>query len=82
MRTTLSIDDRLLERAKKQAAARGITLGRYVDEALQQHLISRPRVDTEVVLPVFDGGVLRAGVEASSNRSLYDALDESGGVPA
>lgn len=77
MRTTLSIDDRLLERAKAQAAARGITLGRYVDEALQLHLTERPAATAPVSLPVFGGGAPRPGVDPTSNRSLYDLLDES-----
>jgi hypothetical protein len=79
MRTTLSIDDNLLERAKKRAAERGITLGRYVDEALREHLTVRRAVDEKVELPTFDGGDVRPGVDLTSNRALYDLLDEEGG---
>ncbi len=81
MRTTLSIDDALLERAKKRASERRISLGRYVDEALREYLSAAERPAKRVVLPVSPGGGLRAGVDPSSNRSLYDAIDEGGDSP-
>ncbi len=76
MRTTVSIDDALLARAKQRAARRGVTLGRVVDDALQEHLASPERPRTRVVLPVAHGGAVRAGIDPTSNRDLYDALDE------
>lgn len=79
MRTTLSIDDALLERAKKRATERGITLGRYVDEALREHLAA-PTPDEAVRLTVFDGGGVKPGVDLTSNRALYDLLDEEDGL--
>ncbi|WP_159500615.1 ribbon-helix-helix domain-containing protein [Microbacterium sp. 18062] len=82
MRTTLSIDDALLDRAKQRAQQRGVTLGRYVEEALREHLSAPPRVGEPVSLPVFPGGRLRPGIDPSSNRALYDALDEPGGNAA
>ncbi|MFT4122563.1 MAG: CopG family transcriptional regulator [Microbacteriaceae bacterium] len=80
MRTTLAIDDALLARAKKRAAQQGITLGRFVDEALRTRLASPERVAVPVRLPVFPGGRPRPGIDARSNRALLDALDEEPGA--
>ncbi|GAB3615048.1 hypothetical protein [Humibacter ginsengisoli] len=51
-----------------------MTLDRYVDEALREHLAAA--TSAEVELPVFEGGHVRAGIDASSDRELYDALDD------
>ena len=81
MRTTLSIADELLESAKIRAKERGKTLGALVEDALRRELAvdysskaDRPQV------PIFRGGNgLRPGVDLTSNRALYELLDE--GVP-
>lgn len=79
MRTTLSIETALLERAKKRAAQRGQTLGQYVEDAVRRDLV-RPSADVmPVTLPVFTRGTgIRPGLDPSSNRAIYDALDASG----
>lgn len=82
MRTTLAIDDALLERAKKRASGRGITLGEYVSEAVREHLVRPEPAPIAVTLPVFDGGGLRAGLDPSSNRALYEVLDRDGELRA
>ena len=79
MRTTLSIDDRLLQRAKRHAAAQGVTLSRYVEVALQAQLSCTGRSRHPVELPVFTGTGLRPGISPSSNRALSEALDASRG---
>ena len=77
MRTTLAIDDRVLEHAKREAAAQGITLGRYVQEAIQAQLVAQAPQPSRVHLPVFDGTGLQPGVHPGSNRDMYEALDTS-----
>ena len=81
MRTTVSIDDALLERAKRRAADEGETLGSYLEEALRQRLAAIADDNAQSIdVPVFDGGPsggLHPGIDPSSNRALYDALDES-----
>ncbi len=77
MRTTLAIDDALLARAKLRASERGVTLGSFVEEALREWLSAPERRSQPPVLPVAEGGRLRPGIDASSNRALYDALDEA-----
>ena len=43
MQTTLRLDDEIFRQAKSQAAARGISLTRFVEEAIREHL-ARPAV--------------------------------------
>jgi Bacterial antitoxin of type II TA system, VapB len=77
MRTTISISDELLTAAKRRARERGQTLGEVVDAALRREL-SRPRMETErPTVPVFRGGTgPRPGIDLTSNRALFEALDE------
>jgi hypothetical protein len=79
MRTTLNIDDKLLEVAKKRAKLRGVTLGSYVEDAIRNQL-SAPTATVPVpAIPVFTrGNGMRPGIDPASNRSMYDALDASG----
>lgn len=39
MRTTLAIDERVLAAAKSRAAADGLTLGQFVEQAVRQSLL-------------------------------------------
>jgi hypothetical protein len=79
MRTTIAIDDQLLDAAKKRAVARGTTLGQYVEDALRQQLAQPVEPQVAVDLPVFTRGTgMRPGIDPSSQRSLFDALDADG----
>lgn len=78
MRTTIAIGDRLLESARREARRRGLTLGRLVEEALRRELAPGTPAGPGVSVPVFHGeGGLRPGIDATSNRALLEALDES-----
>jgi hypothetical protein len=79
MRTTVSIDDALLERAKKRAAERGQTLGQFVESAVRRDLVAEAAPRNTPELPLFTRGTgMKAGLDPSSNRALFDALDTSG----
>ena len=76
MRTTLAIDDVLLQRAKQRAGRQGVTLGRYVEEALRQQLAAQPQpTPAKITLPVNPNGVLRPGIDPTSNSELFELLD-------
>lgn len=76
VRTTLTIDDRLLALAKTRAHEQHQTLGQLVEEALQRYLTASKVPATVPALPVFDRGTgFVEGVDWSSNRGLFDALD-------
>lgn len=77
MRTTITIDDRLLELAKHRAHESHTTLGQVVEHALQRLLISEaPNVETPPISFIAGQGGLGPGVDPRSNSSLYDAMDE------
>lgn len=75
MRTTLAIDDHLLEEAKSRAQLAGITLGAYVEEALRRALATSgtPRGPVSLTVSTASGGP-KPGVDLTSNRGLYEAL--------
>ncbi|MEO8908277.1 MAG: hypothetical protein ABI310_09400 [Microbacteriaceae bacterium] len=79
MRTTLAIDDQLLDAAKKRATARGTSLGQYVEDALRRQLAEPAEGHAAPALPVFTRGTgMRQGIDPSSHRSLFDELDADG----
>jgi len=79
MRTTLAIDDHLLDAAKQRARERGKTLGQVVEDALRLEL-ARPEAVKGPPIPVSRrGGGFRPGIDLTSNRSMREALDE--GLP-
>jgi hypothetical protein len=76
MRTTLAIDDNILEEAKQRAARRGVSLGQFVEDALRR-AFARPVPEERPAIPIFRSGTgVRPGVDPASNRSLHEALDE------
>lgn len=76
MRTTIAIDDNLLEAAKERARARGTTLGAVVEDALRREMAPREMNDVERP-PVFRGGTgMRPEVDPTSNRAMRELLDE------
>ena len=77
MRTTVSIADDLLAAAKLRARERNQTLGALVEDALRRELSITPDSAARPPVPVFRGGNgLRPGVDLTSNRALYELLDE------
>ncbi|MEA2189096.1 MAG: hypothetical protein QOK16_4107 [Solirubrobacteraceae bacterium] len=77
MRTTVTIDDELLEAAKHRARLRGQTLGGLIEAALRRELALADEPPAAVEIPVFRGGTgPRPGVDLTSNRALYELLDE------
>ncbi|MGI8627929.1 MAG: CopG family transcriptional regulator [Geodermatophilaceae bacterium] len=79
MRTTVAIADELLASAKSEARQLGMTLGEYIEEALRSQLAVRTQ-GTPPVVPVLRGGSgLRPGVDASSYRTLLEAVED--GLP-
>ncbi|CAN5895827.1 ribbon-helix-helix protein, CopG family [soil metagenome] len=76
MRTTIAIDDQLLDAAKDRARRLGVTLGNVVNSALRRELAVEEDSERRPV-PVFRGGSgPRAGVDLRSNRSLSEVMDE------
>ncbi|MFT4011658.1 MAG: hypothetical protein QM655_16630 [Nocardioidaceae bacterium] len=81
MRTTVAIDDNLLEEAKLWAHERHLTLGQLVEESLRLRMLTdeeEPRAF--VPLPVFQGSGLLPGADPTKNPWHWeeDEPDENG----
>lgn len=79
MRTTVRLDDALLEQAKREAARRGETLTSLMEKGLRLVLAQRrtaPR-RPRVALPVCraGGGVL-PGVDLNDSAALEDLMED------
>lgn len=79
MRTTVRLDDALLERAKREAERRGTTLTALIEQGIGL-VLRRPqpiRDRTHVALPVSKarGGTL-AGVDLDDTAMLLEHMDD------
>ncbi|MGH8629844.1 MAG: DUF6364 family protein [Burkholderiales bacterium] len=83
MKTTLDIDDRLLAEAKSLAAREQTSLTKLIEEGLSLRL--RPQQaragSARINLPVSGtrGGGLYPHIDYTSNRSMFQAVDEEEG---
>jgi hypothetical protein len=79
MRTTVRLNGPLLERARQEAARRGMTLTALIEQGLGLAL-RRPLKKSEktiVVLPVSSAtGGTNPGINLDSNAELLDRMDE------
>jgi hypothetical protein len=78
MRTTLNIQDDLLEKAKQRALDRKCTLGEIVEDALRQSFARKTKGQStrRTRLPTFRGRGLQPGVDLDSTASLLDTMEE------
>jgi hypothetical protein len=76
MKTTLDMDDELMRRAKQQAAADGVSLRTFVEEALRARMLpaSPSRPQFKLSLPVVEGRGPPA-VDISDRDALYDLME-------
>ncbi len=79
MRTTVRLDEGLLEQARREAARRGVTLTALIEQGLRMAL-RRPRPSSPVErvrLPVSraKGGVL-PGIDLDDSADLFDRMDD------
>lgn len=81
MRTTVRLDDGLLERARREAARRGTTLTALIDEGLRT-VLRRPHRGKHPPRPPLPrssaGGGLQPGADLDNSAALLDRM-ESGG---
>jgi hypothetical protein len=83
MRTTVRLDDRLLQQAKRAAASQGETLTALIERGLRLVIANRlpsPK-RARVTLPVShaQGGPL-PGVDLNDSASLYDVMERASPV--
>lgn len=77
MRTTVTLDDALVRRAKQQAVRTGQTLSSLIEAALRDALARRPAtsVDYRFTLVTHRGSGSRPGVDLSDNEAVRDLMD-------
>ena len=73
MKTTLNIDDTVMERLRQEAARTGRTMSELVETALRSLLMSRIEPGKMRPLPSFDSG--GALVDVSDREALYRAME-------
>jgi hypothetical protein len=78
MRTTITIDDELVARAKVLAARSNRTLGSVVEDGLRQLLARHEEGDSrvQVSLPVDGGSGVLPGVDLDDRAAVADLLDD------
>jgi len=77
MRTTLSIHDTLLRKAKEGSAQRNVSVGELVEEGLRVTLAARPKKVRGAVRPLktFCGEGVQPGVDLTNSASLLEAME-------
>jgi hypothetical protein len=75
MKTTLVLDDALVEQVRQQAKERGVSMSSIVEEAIFRMLTEKATPDHPPLdLPSFNsGGHL---VDIADRNAMYDALDD------
>lgn len=80
MRTTIRLDDALLDRARREARRRGTTLTALIEEGLQTVLRTRqaPAPPSGFRLPVCNaGGGTLPGVDLNDSADLLERMEGS-----
>ena len=75
MRTTIDINDALLQAAKAHAARERKTLKETFEQALRAFLAGPAPAPYAPPLPVFRGQGVQPGVDLTDNAALLDILD-------
>ena len=77
MRTTVTLPDDLLSKARKEALENGQSLAALVEEALRERLGRKPvkAGGARQALPTFGRGGLQPGVDLDDTASLLDLMD-------
>ena len=80
MKSTVLLDDQLLEEARLVAAATGRSLSELIEAALRESLTRRSNYGDRkpVVLTTFKGEGLRPGVNLDDSAALRDLMDQQG----
>lgn len=76
MKITLNLDDQVLRHAKERAARDGVTLTRFVENALREKLMATPRKGQGFKLRITTvQGKRPPNVDVSEREALYDVID-------
>ncbi len=76
MRTTVDIEDPILEEVKRSAAAEGLSLGKAVSRLLAEALASHRGTDARASSFKWRTSAMGARIDLADKEALYSALDE------
>jgi len=78
MRTTIRLDDQLLELAKKYALENGKTFTAIVEDALREKIMGRPltKKQSKIKLKTVNGKGVNAGIDLDDSASLLNVMDD------
>jgi predicted transcriptional regulator len=77
MRTTITIDEHLLDQVRQVAAARRQTVSQVIEDSVRESLLRRgPEGRPSFELRTFRGGGYQAGVDLDDNAALLDLMDD------
>ena len=78
MRTTINVDDQLLQQAKARAATLGVTLGQLIEDALRESLMRRENVErrARVRLITMQGTGTRPGIDLDNGHALLEIMEQ------
>jgi hypothetical protein len=76
MRTTITLDEGLLRRAKERAASQGKTLSDVISDSLQVLLAEQPQPRQKITLPTFGGSGFQPGVDLEDKEALAVLLED------
>lgn len=78
MKTTLNLNDRVLHLAKRRAARDGVTLTRFVEDALRERLAEsrEAKRDYRLKLETVTGHA-PPNVDIADRDALYDVIDRA-----
>jgi predicted transcriptional regulator len=77
MRTTIRLDDQLLEKTKQYALTHGTTFTAIVEDALREKLMNRPayKKKAPIKLKTVKGNGINAGIDLDDTASLIDVME-------
>jgi len=78
VRTTIRLDDKLLELTKQYALTHGKTFTAIVEDALREKLMSRAaarKKQAPIKLKTVSGKGVNAGIDLDDSASLLDVMD-------
>lgn len=78
MRTTVRLDEALMERARQEAALRGVTLTSLIEQGLQLALrrpLKHPQCDFVSLPECHAGGGVLAGVDLNDSAGLLERME-------
>jgi len=77
MRTTIRLDEQLLEKAKQYALTHGTTFTATVEDALREKLMNRTvyKKKAPIKLKTVKGNGINAGIDLDDSASLLDVME-------